>query len=68
MRLEIIALANLPEVRPGDDLASLIRDATPDLDQSVIVAVAQKIVSKSEGAIIDLRDSSAFGFGAILGG
>ena len=55
MRLEIVALSNLPEVRPGDDLATLIRDATADLDQSVIVAVAQKIVSKSEGAIIDLR-------------
>ena len=24
MRLEIVALANFPEVRPGDDLASLI--------------------------------------------
>jgi coenzyme F420-0:L-glutamate ligase / coenzyme F420-1:gamma-L-glutamate ligase len=55
MRLEITALASLPEVRPGDDLASLIRHATADIDQSVIAAVAQKIVSKSEGAIIDLR-------------
>jgi coenzyme F420-0:L-glutamate ligase/coenzyme F420-1:gamma-L-glutamate ligase len=54
MRLEIAALSNLPEVRPGDDLATLIRPAA-DIDQSVIVAVAQKIVSKSEGAIIDLR-------------
>jgi coenzyme F420-0:L-glutamate ligase/coenzyme F420-1:gamma-L-glutamate ligase len=55
MRVEIIALANLPEVRPGDDLPSLIRQAAGDIDQSVILAVAQKIVSKSEGAIIDLR-------------
>jgi coenzyme F420-0:L-glutamate ligase / coenzyme F420-1:gamma-L-glutamate ligase len=54
MRLEIVALSNLPEVRPGDDLATLIRPAA-DIDQSVIVAVAQKIVSKSEGAIVDLR-------------
>jgi coenzyme F420-0:L-glutamate ligase/coenzyme F420-1:gamma-L-glutamate ligase len=54
MRLEIAALSNLPQVRPGDDLATLIRPAA-DIDQSVIVAVAQKIVSKSEGAIIDLR-------------
>jgi coenzyme F420-0:L-glutamate ligase / coenzyme F420-1:gamma-L-glutamate ligase len=54
MRLEIVALSNLPEVRPGDDLATLIRPAA-NIDQSVIVAVAQKIVSKSEGAIIDLR-------------
>jgi coenzyme F420-0:L-glutamate ligase/coenzyme F420-1:gamma-L-glutamate ligase len=55
MRLEIVALSNLPEVRPGDDLAALIRPAA-DTDRSVIVAVAQKIVSKSEGAIVDLRE------------
>jgi coenzyme F420-0:L-glutamate ligase / coenzyme F420-1:gamma-L-glutamate ligase len=54
MRLEIAALEILPEVRPGDDLAALIRPAA-EIDQSIIVAVAQKIVSKSEGAIIDLR-------------
>ena len=54
MRLEIVALSNLPEVRPGDDLATLIRSPV-DIDRSVIVAVAQKIVSKSEGAIVDLR-------------
>jgi coenzyme F420-0:L-glutamate ligase/coenzyme F420-1:gamma-L-glutamate ligase len=55
MRLEIVGLSNLPEVRPGDDLASLIRPAA-DIDQSVIVAIAQKVVSKSEGAIVDLRE------------
>jgi coenzyme F420-0:L-glutamate ligase/coenzyme F420-1:gamma-L-glutamate ligase len=55
MRLEIAALSNLPEVRPGDDLATLIRPAA-DIDPSVIVAIAQKIVSKSEGAIVDLRE------------
>src|SRR3984957_10542198 len=54
MRIEIVALSNLPEVRLGDDLATLI--AAADIDQSVIVAVAQKIVSKSEGAIVDLRE------------
>jgi coenzyme F420-0:L-glutamate ligase/coenzyme F420-1:gamma-L-glutamate ligase len=55
MRLEITALCSLPEVRPGDDLALLIRPSA-EIDPSVIVAVAQKIVSKSEGAIIDLRE------------
>lgn len=56
MRLEIVAVAALPEVRPGDDLAALIRHAAPDIDSSAILAVAQKIVSKSEGAIVDLRE------------
>ncbi len=56
MRLEITALAGLPEIRVGDDIASLIRRAAEALDQTVAVAVAQKIVSKAEGAVVDLRD------------
>jgi coenzyme F420-0:L-glutamate ligase/coenzyme F420-1:gamma-L-glutamate ligase len=59
MRLEIEALPALPEVRPGDDIAKLIRQAATaegqTIDQSVVLAVAQKIVSKAEGAIVDLR-------------
>jgi coenzyme F420-0:L-glutamate ligase / coenzyme F420-1:gamma-L-glutamate ligase len=60
MRLEIAALATLPEVRPGDDLALLIREAAArekqPLGPSVMLAVAQKIVSKAEGAMVDLRE------------
>ena len=56
MRLEIIAVSSLPEVRPGDDLAALIHKATPEIDQTVLLAVAQKVVSKAEGAIVDLRE------------
>ena len=55
MRLEITALSSFPEVRPGDDLAALIHQSTSGLDQNVVVAVAQKVVSKAEGAIVDLR-------------
>jgi len=60
MRLEIAALSTLPEVRPGDDLASLIRHAAVAegqiIDSSAVLAVAQKIVSKAEGAVVDLRE------------
>jgi coenzyme F420-0:L-glutamate ligase / coenzyme F420-1:gamma-L-glutamate ligase len=60
MRLEITALTGLPDVHAGDDLAVLIRRAATEqartLDLSVVVAVAQKVVSKAEGAIADLRD------------
>jgi coenzyme F420-0:L-glutamate ligase / coenzyme F420-1:gamma-L-glutamate ligase len=60
MRIEIVALSNIPEVRRGDDLAVLIRDAAKKeqqaIDRSVVLAVAQKIVSKAEGAIADLRE------------
>jgi coenzyme F420-0:L-glutamate ligase / coenzyme F420-1:gamma-L-glutamate ligase len=59
MRIEIVALSNMPEVRRGDDLAVLIRDGAKKeqqpIDRSVVLAVAQKIVSKAEGAIADLR-------------
>jgi coenzyme F420-0:L-glutamate ligase/coenzyme F420-1:gamma-L-glutamate ligase len=60
MRLEIVALSSLPEVRPDDDLASLIRQSATQegqtVDQAVVLAVAQKIVSKAEGAIVNLRE------------
>ena len=56
MRLEITALSSFPEVRPGDDLAALIHQSSSGLDQNVVVAIAQKIVSKAEGAIVDLRE------------
>jgi coenzyme F420-0:L-glutamate ligase / coenzyme F420-1:gamma-L-glutamate ligase len=60
MRLEITGLTGLPDVHPGDDLATLIRRAAAEQaqtpDTSVVVAVAQKVVSKAEGAIADLRD------------
>jgi coenzyme F420-0:L-glutamate ligase/coenzyme F420-1:gamma-L-glutamate ligase len=59
MRLEINALSSLPEIRPGSDLAALIQRAASAegeaIDSAVIVAVAQKIVSKAENAIVDLR-------------
>ncbi len=61
MRVEIVALADFPEVRSGDDLASLIRNPAirqaggAIIDETVVLAVAQKIISKAEGAIVDLR-------------
>jgi len=63
-RVEILALVPLPEIRPGDDLEALIGDAlaaTPDalpLEPGDVLVVTQKIVSKAEGAIVDLRTIS----------
>jgi len=58
--VSVIALAGIPEVRPGADLAGLIGDAIdgtgnalPLTDLDVLV-VTQKIVSKAEGAVVDL--------------
>jgi coenzyme F420-0:L-glutamate ligase / coenzyme F420-1:gamma-L-glutamate ligase len=59
--LTVVALLGIPEVRPGDDLDALLLDAlaaTPGVlplrDDDVLV-VTQKVVSKAEGAIVDLE-------------
>jgi coenzyme F420-0:L-glutamate ligase / coenzyme F420-1:gamma-L-glutamate ligase len=59
-RLEAIAIEGLGEIQAGDDLPQLIadavagaRDVLPLRDDDVLV-VTQKIVSKAEGAIVDL--------------
>ncbi len=56
--LRIIAIEGLPEVRPGDDLASLILGATQRqglaFENGDVLVVTQKVVSKAEGRIVDL--------------
>ena len=63
-RLLAVALPPLPEVRPGDDLPGLIAAAwrlamvdEPELTPAGgdVLVVTQKVVSKAEGAIVDLR-------------
>ncbi|MET9698350.1 coenzyme F420-0:L-glutamate ligase [Streptomyces sp. NPDC006529] len=49
---EVRAVAGLPEVRPGDDLAKLIAGAAPDLRDGDVLLVTSKIVSKAEGRIV----------------
>jgi coenzyme F420-0:L-glutamate ligase / coenzyme F420-1:gamma-L-glutamate ligase len=54
--LTIEAVEGLPEINPGDDLAALIADATDDIRDDDILAIAHKIVSKAEGRIRRLSD------------
>lgn len=53
-------MPGLPDFAPGDDLAAAIRDAlaraTIPLRWGDVVVVAQKIVSKCEGAFVELSD------------
>ena len=49
---EVRAVAGIPEVRPGDDLARLIAEAGPDLRDGDVLLVTSKIVSKAEGRIV----------------
>ena len=56
--LTITALSGIPRVKPGDDLAALLIAALDDNGlrprRRDILVVAQKIVSKSEGAFAEL--------------
>jgi len=59
-RLEVRSLGGIPEIVRGDDLATILGDAIarehdllPLRDDDVLV-VTQKVVSKAEGAVVDL--------------
>ena len=52
-RIEILAVAGLPEICPGDDLAALIAGAA-DLADGDVVVVTQKVVSKAEDRLVDI--------------
>jgi len=63
-RLLVAALEGIPEVRPGDDLVGLVADAIErflageagfaPLRPDDVIVVTQKVVSKAEGALVDL--------------
>ncbi len=62
-RVELIAVPGLPDFKPGDDLARHIVDAMRAAQMTFavgdVLVVAQKVVSKCEGAQIDLVDVEA---------
>jgi coenzyme F420-0:L-glutamate ligase / coenzyme F420-1:gamma-L-glutamate ligase len=59
-QLLVVALQAVPEVHPGDDLGAILVEAlraTPGalpLTENDVLVVTQKIVSKAEGAVVDL--------------
>jgi len=53
LKLEVIPITGLPEISLGDDLASLLLSHAEIHDGDVVV-VAQKIVSKAEGRMIEI--------------
>ena len=60
MTLTVIPIAGIGEVAPGDELADVIAgaaaaSATPIADADCLV-VTQKVVSKVEGRLVELRD------------
>jgi len=59
-QLQVIGLVGLPEIRPGDDLAALIIEAARKQGTAIrggdVLVVTQKVVSKAEGCLVDLKD------------
>jgi coenzyme F420-0:L-glutamate ligase/coenzyme F420-1:gamma-L-glutamate ligase len=57
--LTLTALAGLPLVQPGDDVSALLvaalRNMQIELRDKDVLVVAQKIVSKAEGRVLDLK-------------
>lgn len=60
MSLTLTPLNNIPLIRQGENLADIILNAMPDtgleLQDNDIFVLAQKIVSKSEGRMVNLAD------------
>lgn len=63
-RLCAFGVPGIPEVQPGTDLAETIvelvraNETTGGLRSGHVVAIAHKVVSKAEGAVVDLRGVS----------
>jgi coenzyme F420-0:L-glutamate ligase / coenzyme F420-1:gamma-L-glutamate ligase len=59
MNLHIVPVQHVPEIHPGTNLSDCLREALRlsglDLQPDDILAVTQKIVSKAEGRIVNLR-------------
>ena len=59
-RLEVRALDGIPEIREGNDLGAILGDALEreadllPLRSDDVLVVTQKVVSKAEGAVVDL--------------
>lgn len=51
MTIELLGVTGIPEVRPGDDIATLVA-AAADLQAGDVVVVTQKIVSKAENRLV----------------
>jgi len=56
-RVEILPVRGIGELRPGDDLAALIVEHAPPLQDGDVLVVTSKAVSKTEGRLVVLDDT-----------
>jgi coenzyme F420-0:L-glutamate ligase/coenzyme F420-1:gamma-L-glutamate ligase len=58
--ITLAALPDIPEIRPGDDLATILGEAAARLEGGLrpddVLAVAHKVVSKAEGRTVRLAE------------
>lgn len=58
IKVEILGLASIPEIKPGDNLGQIIIDCAQremgTIEEKDIIIVTSKIVSKASGNIVDL--------------
>ncbi len=56
MSIQLIPLEGIPAIRPGDDLVALLAAAArrSGVEAGDLLVVCQKVVSKSEGRVVDL--------------
>jgi coenzyme F420-0:L-glutamate ligase/coenzyme F420-1:gamma-L-glutamate ligase len=59
-KIEILAVPGIPLIKEGDDIADILLDclkkSNMTLKDSDVIVIAQTIVSKAEGNMVDLRD------------
>lgn len=68
MTLVVEPVAGIGEVAPGDDLAGLLAGALATMTPhpSDVLVVTHKVVSKSEGAVVELEDGGPDGHRALV--
>ena len=70
--IRVIGVEGMPEVVAGDDLSAQIMDASQTqgtaIESGDVLVVTQKIVSKAEGRVVDLRDVEPTDFATNLAG
>ena len=56
--IQLLSLQDLPAIRPGDDLATMLATAARNagVADGDLLVVCQKAISKAEGRIVDLRN------------
>jgi coenzyme F420-0:L-glutamate ligase / coenzyme F420-1:gamma-L-glutamate ligase len=68
--IRLIPIRGIPEIRPGDDIGMMIKRSAENmrlkLSDGDIIAVAQKIVSKAEGRLVNLESVTPSEFASEL--